>query len=56
MFFFSLKISVVTNDGNSTLSIVNVQSSDVGVYYCTATNTQGSVDSETASLKIACKY
>ena len=49
------QIFIVTNDGNSTLSIVNVQFSHVGVYHCTATNTEGTANSDTATLKIACK-
>ena len=41
--------------GNSTLTITNVQQSDVGSYRCLAINSQGIVYSSNAALQIACK-
>lgn len=46
---------MTTADGNSTLSIDNIQLGDVGDYHCTASNTQGTANSNTASLNVACK-
>ena len=40
---------------SGSLGITNVQSSDVGRYYCVASNTAGSIQSKTATLRLACK-
>ena len=43
------------NAGSGSLSISNLQNSDVGQYHCVASNTAGSVASLTATLQLACK-
>ena len=45
-----------TNDGVSVLTITDIQTTDIGIYRCTASNSQGSATSGSASLQLACKY
>ena len=40
---------------NGTLHFSPLQRTDAGVYSCTAVNTEGSEDSESANLTVACK-
>lgn len=49
------QVSVTSSGGSSTLSVGGVAEEDEGEYHCQAQNSQGTVDSQTAQLQLACE-
>ena len=48
-------VSISTSGGSSTLSVGGVGEEEQGDYHCQALNSQGSADSQTAELQLACE-
>lgn len=49
------QVSIASSGGSSTLSVGGVGEEEEGEYHCQAQNSQGTVDSQTAQLHLACE-
>ena len=47
---------VIPGETDSTLSIQNVRTTDIGLYFCTASNSGGSANSSSTAISVTSKY